>query len=307
MLFRSGAALTGLGAYLVGQNFFNPPDFIGDLYGRPLIFPSDLDKYSVSMAFEFKMYQRRSIFNQPFERSAGTVRLPIPGNLQDSYKATWNDSVLQESTVGAAVEALQDSRAQGKSGMKTAVDVAIAAAEGGAIEKLKSVANTVSGAIGIPQLNVPTIGQLAPGGLAVNPFLTVMFEKPNYKRHSFSWKLMPKNPDEAAEIKAIVTSFKYHMLPGINKNNAGTLLEYPHMVYISFYDQDDFLYRFKPCVIENMTVNYAPAGPSFFRGQENVPTEVDLALSLLEIEYWTRKDVVNDANSFNPPYGGAPT
>jgi len=47
-----------------------------------------------------------------------------------------------------------------------------------------------------------------------------------------------------------------------------------------------------------LSVNYAPnSTPSFFKGNENVPTEVDLSISLIEIEYWTKNDFNSDISA----------
>jgi hypothetical protein len=44
-----------------------------------------------------------------------------------------------------------------------------------------------------------------------------------------------------------------------------------------------------------LSVNYAPAStPSFFKGSQNVPTEVSIDIQLMEIEYWTKLDFQNN-------------
>jgi len=80
-------------------------------------------------------------------------------------------------------------------------------------------------------------------------------------------------------------------LPDIAAKSGGTLLEYPNIVHVSFYGVDSYLYRFKPCAITSFTANYAPAAvPSFFKGSQNVPTEIEINLGLKEIEFWTKQD-----------------
>lgn len=82
----AGALATG--TVIANKSVFNP-DIFADL--PPLMFPKDLERYDLSMRFEFKEYKRRSIFQQPFEKSNGTIRLPISKNIQDAYAAKWND------------------------------------------------------------------------------------------------------------------------------------------------------------------------------------------------------------------------
>jgi hypothetical protein len=123
-------------------------------------------------------------------------------------------------------------------------------------------------------------------GTAMNPMLTVMFKQPTFKQHSLEWKLTPSNQNESQTLNSIVNSFKYNMLP--DSAGAGVLLSYPNIVQIrvSAADPDFFTYVFKPAVIESFSVNYTPSGtPSFF-GTTKAPTEVQIRLGLMEIEYW---------------------
>jgi hypothetical protein len=287
--------------------------FIDSLIGKSLVFPSDLDKYSVSMAFDFKQYQRRSIFTQPYMKPLGTIRLPIPKNLKDDYKITWEEK-SQDPIVGAAMETLLSTNAINK---VTSGDPAGALVDlGNSLTGLMSGAAVSLGQSGLQNardaisrvtggganINLGLNEILQPLGLAVNPFLTVLFKQPNFKRFSFSWKLAARTPEESATINSIIQSFKYHMLPDIpnGRSNGGTMIGYPDMVQIGFYSSDQYLFRFKPCVIEDFAINYAPAStPSFFKGENNVPTEVEINLNLLEIEYWTKQDFDNSPMPFD--------
>ena len=76
------AAAAGVAAAVVAAKL-SEDSFVESLVQKPLVFPSDLDKYSLSMAFDFKKYERRSIFRQPYMRPQGTIRLPISKNIKD--------------------------------------------------------------------------------------------------------------------------------------------------------------------------------------------------------------------------------
>ena len=140
-------------------------------------------------------------------------------------------------------------------------------------------------------VGIDTAQALQLGGLAQNPFLTVLFKSPSFKKHQFSWKLAPTSPQESDTVRQIINTFRSNILPAMAPNAGGTLLTYPNMCQISLYPDDSFLYRFKPCVVESMSVNFASSGaPSFFKNT-NAPTEVTLTIDLLEIEYWLKEDV----------------
>jgi hypothetical protein len=80
------------------------------------------------------------------------------------------------------------------------------------------------------------------------------------------------------------------MSPGVSEG-VGLFFSFPSMVTVSLFPSSEFLYRFKPCVIDNITVNYSPGStPSFYRGTDAAPTAVTITISLKEIEYFTNKD-----------------
>jgi hypothetical protein len=142
----------------------------------------------------------------------------------------------------------------------------------------------------------------AVSGSITNPLLTVLFKSPAFKKLQFEWKLAPSNESESRTVNSIINTIKYNMLPGTGFG--GGLLSYPNIVQltISSRSADYFSYYFKPAVIESFSVNYTPSGtPSFF-GTTKAPTEVQIRLGLMEIEYWlasdygaNREGVVGDA------------
>lgn len=279
-----GAAAGGLATLTkrpFKDNIFNSSGY--------LVFPRDLERFQLSMCFQFLEYKRRSIFDQVYQQATQTIRLPVAKNIVDKYNMTW-EVEKDQPLVGAAIENLQGG------GMSQIFSALKTAGPAGVVAQLATT-YAVPGAIQAGQmllqnnpLGITMDKVLQPFGVAVNPFLTVLFKQPNFKKYSFTWKLIPKNPDEARRINAIIQTFKYHLLPDISQASGGALLNYPSMVQISFFGKDNYLFRFKPCVIENMEINYAPQGVSFFKGDQNVPTEIDLTLSLMEIEYWTKLD-----------------
>jgi hypothetical protein len=288
------AAIGGVAAAagLVGLAYLKPPQAVSQSkYLGDMMFPGDLlDNRSAYIAIQFKEYERRSIFEQPFLNAIGGIRLPLPNQLTENQQVQWNPQGTDAAS-GAAIEAGLKGRSSGGSIGAISLDAAMGYATG-AINKATTAA---AGSLGID-----TAQALQLGGLAQNPFLTVLFQSPNFKKHSFSWKLAPNNAQESNTVKDIINSFKSNMLPALSGNAGGTLLTYPNMAIINLFPDDSYLYKFKPCVIESIDVNYATGGqPSFFR-DTNAPVEVQLSVNFLEIEYWLKEDIEN--NSFR---GGA--
>lgn len=282
-------AALGFAAYKLAG--LKPPQSSLEPAEKDLTFPNDLISSGGNtppyMSFRFSEYRRRSIFESVAFTSKDSINLPIPNNLVDTTSVTYGEEGA-DAAAGAAIEgALQGKGAGGGlAGIASGLAGSVSGiAEGLALEKIKKAAGD----------KIPVNQVLQMGGVAQNPFLTVLFKSPTFKQHQFSWKLAPNNASETEKLKKIITIFKRNMLPAMAPGNGGTLLTYPNIVEIAICPTSEYLYEFKPCVIESMSVNFAPANtPSFFK-ENNAPVEVQISLQLKEIEYWLQEDIVNPA------------
>jgi hypothetical protein len=147
---------------------------------------------------------------------------------------------------------------------------------------------------------------LALKGIAQNPFMTMLFQSPNFKSHSFSWVFAPRNQQESLMIAQIIEAFKFNMLPGLAAGTAGTFFSIPNIADISLYPANKYLYRFKPCAVKSVTADYAPNGPSFFI-DSFAPTHISLSIEFLEIEMWTKEALTDSPmnGSFKDAITGA--
>lgn len=283
------AAATALGAfYAIGDAkdlYYRRGSMASENFQDDLQFPSDLIQPSAAggesrnffMSFSFMEYEKRSIQNSPFLRSRGTVRLPIPDALRDNLSVSYNTASLTP-VVGAGLESIAGRPASEISVGSTAESLL----SGGTATMLQ---NLTGSGIARDALQAAQ----AYYGLAINPYQTVLFEKPEFKTHNFSWKLMPRDENESDKARNIYRTFQFHASPGVSPG-PGLFFSYPSMVMVSLYPSSEFLYRFKPCVIKSVNVNYAASGnPSFFK-RTNAPTAMTLSIQLQEIEYWTNQD-----------------
>jgi hypothetical protein len=271
-----GAVLALSGA----ADLYNNRQAQANQFQNELLFPEDLiqSNRSFYMSFSFMKYEKRSVQNSPFLRSEGTVRLPLPEGLRDNLSVGYNTASL-----GPAVGAALDSAAAMREGSIGIGGAVLGVAEGLGIGAIQNEINQNTGAQTASQ------GLQAYLGMAVNPYQTVLFEKPEFKTHNFSWKIMPRTPKESDIARNIYRTFQYHASPGISRG-PGIFFSYPSMAIVSLFPSSEFLYRFKPCVIKSVSVNYAGAGaPSFFK-RTDAPTAMTLSIQLQEIEYWTAND-----------------
>ena len=260
----------------------------GDI-GSSMVFPNNLSTFPFWMSFSFYEYQMPDLVNQQisgekFLHNKGTIRLPLPNSMIDSQHVEYS----KESLGLAGAAAVNAARGNFQNAGFEA---------GAAIASTK--ASTGLGAIGAGQSALA--GILATQGVALNPFLTVLFKSPAFKQHTLSWILAPSNENESRILNKIVTEFRKNMLPNQSGALGGSLLTYPKIVQttVSCNTEDFFTYRFRPAVIENFNINFTPqAQPSFF-GSTKAPTSVEIRLELMEIEYWLSNDYGQDPYGFS--------
>ena len=293
-------AAVAAGTYLAfsdARDLYGQRDQMASQFQQESIFPADLiqNNRSFYMSFQFQKYEKRAINNSPFLRSQGTVRLPIPNNLKDNMNVSYGSPSLGPA-VGASLESIT---AAGQNQAFESVSGTLGAAVNTGLTALGGAAGGAIAGTG------PGQAAQAYFGLAVNPYQTILFEKPEFKKHSFSWRMIPKNERESSVIRDIIRTFQYHMSPGVSGAGAtapGLFFSYPSMVTVSLYPSSEFLYRFKPCVLQSVSIDYAPgSSPSFYKRTPAAPTVVNVTINLLEIEYWTNKDFT--AQAFSDEYG----
>lgn len=234
------------------------------------VYPPDVGRYY--MQLDFGKYERPSPFANTTMNTDYSVVLPIPNNLVESYDLDW--TTLSLGLVGDVADAVTTS--------------------GGSLDMGQLAKSGLGSAIG--QVSPAVQVAIEQGiGATPNPNVTAAFKGIQLRQHVFAWTFAPTDPNESRTIQRIIKNIRKHILPGMNAGST-SLLGYPSMVKPSLHPYVDGgvpLYEFKKCVVPKMAVSYSPTGiPSFFKGT-NLPTFVQLSLSLLEIEYFTEIDTTN--------------
>lgn len=269
-------------------------------FQESLTFPTDLvlTNETPYITFKFENYKKRSIYETVRTETVnqnGTIRLPVPRNLQDNFSVTYNQENL-----GPGIGALTNAILEGRDAGARAGAIGLAQVPGGAVLQfgeatIRQFANGQGG--GIASQLAGVVAQQAGSiynavqsvsGVTPNPFQTILFKNPNFKKHQFSWSFIPKEQQESEKLRKIVETFQYHMLPGISKT-ASIFFTYPGIVRIFLNPTSKYLYKFKPCVVEAFSVNYAPNGPAFYR-KTVAPAALNVSITFQEVELWTKND-----------------
>ncbi len=277
-----------------------------------LRFPHDLpDKYYTSIGFE--AYTRPDPFSSLVTLTQvtgdGSIQLPIPQNIIDSQHLKWGQSsALLGDTLIKGWDALTETGdwsklgnnlAAGAIGAPSAIGGAIGAALGGG-SLSTAASNGARVATGASDVAKAVLQQQ---GLALNPVLSIMFEQPEFKAHSFMWKFAPESPEESKSVASIIEAFRFNALPDVQ--NDGLFFKYPSIVRARLRAGDGDIYRMQPCIMTSVEVNYAanPAQtPSFFNATA-LPTVITLKIELLEIIMNTRKNTKPNSSFTNLSFG----
>ena len=268
-----------------------------------ITFPSDLldGGRNYHMSMKFIKYQRRAIADQATVSVIGGIRLPIPNELSDTHRA-----LMSPVEMGPMMGALLDATASNQSlvqGLQTGITNAMQATDANSMftalrngvvagaggVDYTTLATTAGAAYAAQQLGRTNIGALsALSGAAINPFMTVVYQNPALKNHSFSWKMIPRSQQESDNVMKIIKTLQQNMLPSLNPGQS-VIFNYPNLVEVELHPKSDYLYKFKRCFIQDITVNYAGGGvPAFYKS--GAPVSINVSITLQEIEMWKAED-----------------
>lgn len=156
-------------------------------------------------------------------------------------------------------------------------------------------------------------GVQAVTGLTLNTFKTVTMSAPDYRTFQLSWKFSPKTYQESVTIQKIIYALKRAAAPKktAEGNTGKLLLRFPKIFSLYFFPNVQFMFKFKPCVLTTISVDYAGGNPfpAFYRQEgdsmANSPVEsVTLNTNWLELEYWLDHETDTD---FKTQENGIPT
>jgi len=265
-------------------------------------FPEDLGAHAIVLNFKSYKYGGGSIANQ---LGTGSVVLPLPAGIKDSYSIDVGSNELGLSGNAAAFAASQGGSGALLDEASKLIDSTKSVAEGATDMSFSNIMSNAGDAMSfLTRAGLTSIApQVATGvdvgqGRTINPHVAVAFNGIGLKNHEFNWTLSPKNPREADKLKEITDFIKTQSLPsyrspgGTNVSSelvSRAMLEYPAMVDVFFLgiDQEYFFY-FKTCMISAVNIDYTPNGIALNRGGK--PSIVNLGLSLIETEIHTKDD-----------------
>lgn len=277
-----------------------------------LRFPLAGYTHGIILMFQPYDYENTDGLTRSIATENSTIVLPLPTNLQDSYrlKVGGNDLGMTgglatdiAGALGGSNAALNDlSGIAGQLSGLNSQNTSIEGLVGSGASMAKYFSRNLLSAI-------PGEGNIAAGidvatGTAINPHTTVTFDGVNLKEHNFQWNLSPKSSQEANVLNNIIRKIRSRILPQYRDFAGGDagqttlgrgLLSYPDLVHVMFVGvNNDYFYYFKPAMVQAFDINYAPNGVALNRG--GLPSTVSISMAITEARIHTRADV-NDAPS----------
>jgi hypothetical protein len=214
-----------------------------------------------------------------------TITLPMPsGGITDRNSVSWQDSELNSAQAGLA---------------DVAMNAILGGAGAGADSARKNLEAATAGnkdllaAIIAAKLSEQAVGTnnllSRAFGVQINQNLELLFDGPQLRDFSFSFKMTPRSRVEAEIVRSIIRTFKQAM--SVKRSESTLLLKSPHtfrIKYLTSNKEHPYLNRFKECALTNCSVNYTPDG-QYMSYDDSDPggrsmTAYELSLSFNELE-----------------------
>lgn len=212
-------------------------------------------------------------------RSGGSVTLPISGPVSDSNRVRYGEDSLTPAE--AFFESLSRAAVTGgAAGAGTQLDAAGNTIKNNTGEIKTAVANeAVKAATGVSALTRRF-------GLVVNPNMELLFNGPELRSFSFTFRLTPRSETEAIIVRKIIRFFKQGM--SAQRTKSQIYLSTPNsfeIQYLTGGKLHPYLPKIKECALTDCSVNYAPDGTYMtYSGDETSMTAYDLTLQFSELE-----------------------
>jgi hypothetical protein len=299
-----GAALAAGGLALAALAGGKKPDPYKDNF---VGFPQDLD--TLDHYIEFTAHETKGVATGAIESAlggltggqvnlvgstinGGTIRLPMPSSLSTDYHPTYSDANLGAGAAGAALKA-GDRAIYGNSDIP-GLAAAGAALAGAGISIAGGAAGAALGIGGDGGGDTAAAALKVAAGVAQNPHKIVLFTGVNFREHTFSWKLSPRNRRESDLIRQIINMFTYYSHPEYVAG--GLFFKYPEFFKIRFR-HPEYLFELQPSVCTDVKVDFHSQGYAAYVRLANgqgppAPAEVSFSITMKETEIIT-KDFLN--------------
>lgn len=254
----------GVGTY---GNLFYPLD-LGNTFQDKIRFtiieykPRGLEIGTLSSGGSGSVKNAGSFGLRPKGNILGSVTLPIPGGISDTNTVGWQDNTMNAFQLAAANVAMKSIQEGFGSGAEALGSAAEAASQGPANQELKDAIAPFFAALAMQGDASALISRTQ--GAVLNPNLELLFNGPELRSFSFTFKMSARSKQEGDEIVKIIRAFKQSM--SAQKSTAQLFVKAPNIYKIEYLHKTkgDNIHkrigRIKECALMSFTTNYTPEG-----------------------------------------------
>jgi len=237
------------------------------------------------------------VFQRQQKRIKGSVTLPIVTGIGDRNQVDWQGASLNPLQALGASGALSLFDAAGNSS-----DIADAFSNAGSainegvsrINNKATVGSDIKTAINIylAQKAVGAQGLLSrASGAILNPNLEMLFSGPSLRSFDFTFKLSPRDADEATQVRKIIRFFKQGM--SVKTSSSNVFLKAPNIFLIRYQtfntSGEEIIHPsiniIKECALKSCDVQYTPDGTYMtYEDPFRTMTSYQLTLSFGELD-----------------------
>jgi len=225
----------------------------------------------------------------------GTIILPMPSNIQDGNSvdfAAGNLDGLTASVYGGVMNAIETKLPNNIMDTGNYFSQILQAVTNPFANNASGFKTAFLAQIAAQAANIPLGGSLTrdavfarESGEILNQNVELLFNGVTLRSFKFSFKLTPRGPDEAKQVKLIINAFKKNMSAKIGSEN-GIFLGTPNVFELTYKQGPNphpFLHSFKQCVLTDMSVNYTGEG-TYAVYNDSTPVSMILELGFKELE-----------------------
>ena len=237
------------------------------------------------------------VFQRQQKRIKGSVTLPIVTGIGDRNQVDWQGASLNPLQALGASGALSlfDAAGNSTSIANAFSDAGSAINEGVArINNKATVGSDIKSAINIylAQKAVGAQGLLSrASGAILNPNLEMLFSGPSLRNFDFTFKLSPRDADEATQVRKIIRFFKQGM--SVKTSSSNVFLKAPNIFLIRYQtfntSGEEIIHPsiniIKECALKSCDVQYTPDGTYMtYEDPFRTMTSYQLTLSFGELD-----------------------
>jgi hypothetical protein len=214
---------------------------------------------------------------------AGTVVLPIPSGISDTNSLDWGSNsmnALEAALAAASFEAITEGIGKGISSL------GLSAQNAAGDETTKKAVGSAFAAAAVGTNQAALLSRAE--GVVLNPNMELLFNGPQLRPFTFTFKMSARNASESKQIINILNFFKRGM--SAIKTPSNLFLKSPNTFKIQYIHRPSgantdhpYIGRIKECALQSLTVNYTPEGQyATFTDGVLVSYEMNMQFSELE-------------------------